>query len=476
MTDNRSLSTLHLPKSVKKYEMIAEMIESMLLESDFGVGDRLPSVKRLCGLFEVATATMCNSLELLRDRGVIESRPRSGNFVKCLPECAGEFDVDTAGFLEGDSPVSSIFTPRPKRIKALIDECRFPNCRRLWDEIVTAFHVREGGVAVELTTNPDPATDIDVVLGGHRHWPGAISESAEAVEALFEGVEAGDYFPAAWVNPHKNRDFAMLPFAVSQQARLWNVDLVKRFCPELSDGFHKHVIRHIVANHDYQAPDFPIVASFVHFLPLVLMEEGVDVYDPATRATRFDDPRIPEILTFNKRMFEKMERGGDVNVERLWRAFADGEIMALDTFSYALSVIPENPPFAVKIQTSDLEDPERSISVPQTLGVGVHCQDVATAVAFIQFACGPVGQRILAQSRAKIPARRVAARDERFISRCPDGLSSMLDYLERPCSVLIDYEIFDERKHEDLQDAVSDYLKGARGLSETMKLLKGIKP
>lgn len=462
-----------LLKNIKKYEKIAELIEEMIIDSGFKVGDRLPSVNALCELFNVAPATMCNSLEQLRDRGIIKSFPRKGNFISKLPEPEMAIDQETADFLEHCSPVSSIFSPRIKTLKVFIEEYKFPGRKRFWNRLIAGFQSRHRDIQINVCTDPMEASDADVILGTHSSWPDLVTESQEEVDQLQKGVNFSEYFPSALVTSHKDRHFANLPFAVSQELRLWNCQLAEKYCPDVLTDVPRHIISYIIDNCDYQSPDFPVVGSFIHFFPVILMEEGIDILNRETGQISFDHPRIPDILTFNRCMYQKMldrpEWTGQFRIDYFWQAFVQGEIMALDTFSYALPIIPEKPSFGIKVQSTTIDHYQSSTAVSQTFGLGISCQDIENAIKFIRFACGRSGQKLLAESRCNIPALRCIAEHKDFLSRCPDNMASVLKDLYHETSVLTEFEIFDQTKYGYLQDFTMDYLEGKKSLSETMK-------
>ena len=71
------------------YLTLANSLESQIHSDVFRVGDRLPSVRSLCGNHRLSVETVLHTFRVLEDRGLIEVRPRSGFYVSFrnqLPE------------------------------------------------------------------------------------------------------------------------------------------------------------------------------------------------------------------------------------------------------------------------------------------------------------------------------------------------------------------------------------------------------
>ncbi len=67
------------------YRRLAEEIASALRDGSLGVGDRIPSVRRLARRHRVSIATAVQALRHLESQRLIEARPKSGFFVARLP-------------------------------------------------------------------------------------------------------------------------------------------------------------------------------------------------------------------------------------------------------------------------------------------------------------------------------------------------------------------------------------------------------
>jgi DNA-binding transcriptional MocR family regulator len=67
---------------VKLYERLAEEIEKLVRQGVFRHGDRVPSVRQTSLQHRVSITTVIHAYLLLESRGVLESRPQSGYFVR----------------------------------------------------------------------------------------------------------------------------------------------------------------------------------------------------------------------------------------------------------------------------------------------------------------------------------------------------------------------------------------------------------
>jgi DNA-binding transcriptional MocR family regulator len=64
------------------YESVAKSLESSITEGVFKVGDRLPSIRQICQKYEVNASTAVRAYVELEQQDLVESRERSGYFVK----------------------------------------------------------------------------------------------------------------------------------------------------------------------------------------------------------------------------------------------------------------------------------------------------------------------------------------------------------------------------------------------------------
>ncbi|MCH4563142.1 PLP-dependent aminotransferase family protein [Halomonas sp. EGI 63088] len=66
---------------MKRYEAVARAIGERIEQGLYRVGDRLPSIRRLCQEFQVSVSTAQEAYRRLEEAGAVEARPRSGYFV-----------------------------------------------------------------------------------------------------------------------------------------------------------------------------------------------------------------------------------------------------------------------------------------------------------------------------------------------------------------------------------------------------------
>lgn len=67
------------------YERTADRVEEWIASGVLRPGERLPSVRRLSRQLEVSVATAVQAYQLLEARGVVETRPQSGHYVRPPP-------------------------------------------------------------------------------------------------------------------------------------------------------------------------------------------------------------------------------------------------------------------------------------------------------------------------------------------------------------------------------------------------------
>ncbi len=73
------------PSAPPLYRQLARRLEAMIASRTFPPGARLPSVRRLHEQLAVSVTTVMEAYRTLEDRGLVESRPRSGVYVRVPP-------------------------------------------------------------------------------------------------------------------------------------------------------------------------------------------------------------------------------------------------------------------------------------------------------------------------------------------------------------------------------------------------------
>jgi len=70
---------------MNKYELLAEKLHQQISSGQFSSTQKLPSVRQLCQMHDLSMTTVVKALELLEQGDVIESRERSGFYLKNNP-------------------------------------------------------------------------------------------------------------------------------------------------------------------------------------------------------------------------------------------------------------------------------------------------------------------------------------------------------------------------------------------------------
>lgn len=70
------------PDSLPLYRQVADKLEKLIHTGAMRPGDRVPSVRKACAQHRVSLSTILKAYSLLEDNGLIETRPKSGFFVK----------------------------------------------------------------------------------------------------------------------------------------------------------------------------------------------------------------------------------------------------------------------------------------------------------------------------------------------------------------------------------------------------------
>ena len=98
-------SSTFVTKSESKmalYEDIAEHLINLIRQEHYCPGDKLPSIRKLASYKKVSVATVQRAFELLEDRRLIETRPKSGFYVR-MPV---EPEIQTSQFKQQLTPLS----------------------------------------------------------------------------------------------------------------------------------------------------------------------------------------------------------------------------------------------------------------------------------------------------------------------------------------------------------------------------------
>lgn len=104
---------------MKLYETLAARIEEQVLHGVLRPGDRIPSVRQASQHHRMSITTVVRAYVLLESRGVIESRPQSGHFVRARPaESAPALQVSRPGSQPSAVDISGLVLSTLRSIRA----------------------------------------------------------------------------------------------------------------------------------------------------------------------------------------------------------------------------------------------------------------------------------------------------------------------------------------------------------------------
>ncbi|NMA21585.1 MAG: GntR family transcriptional regulator [Lentisphaerae bacterium] len=429
--------------NLKKYEVIADRIESMIIDSRMKPGSRILSVRKLIRHFKAAPATICNALDLLRERGIIVSIPQKGFFVHKLPADKPTLKTklqgnDIAEYLESALPLEPFFLPSRKVISFNLREYASTPRKTMWDDIIRAFRKQHSRIEIEVHSDMDESSPCDLVLYSDNQLLNEMPDIPEIRTILEDGRKPEDYFPIARASLEGNQRPAS-PFAISQAWRIFNRHLMETHCPGLNEEDYQHLISTVRKRFDFQSADFPPMGTFVQFFLLNMMEEGL--LKSVSQKPSFDTAGVRQTLEFNRSMLDKVRKNRqdvqDVCIFRLWDDLVNDRLMSLDSFSYVLRILPKSRIDDFIVRPSPASGNGSAVTRVQMLGVRPDSINAGEAAEFIRFACGPEGQHILAESRCNIPALRSSAESDAFLSNVPAGVGmGLLQHLYQPRSLL----------------------------------------
>lgn len=429
--------------NVKKYEIIADRIERMIIDSGMKPGSRILSVRKLIRHFDAAPATICNALDLLRERGVIVGIPQKGFFVHKLPVSKSASKKilpgnDIAEYLENALPLEPFFLPSRKILSFNLREYASTPRKTMWDDIIRAFRKRHSRIEIEVHSDMAESADCDLILYSDNRLLNEMPDIPEIRAILEDGSSPEDYFPIARASLEGNQRPSS-PFAISQAWRIFNRRLMETHCPGLQEKDYQHLITTVKNRFDFQSADFPPMGTFVQLFLLNMVEEGI--LKKMTEKPSFDTAVVRSILEFNRSMIDKIRKNHqdaqDLSIYRLWDDLMNDRLISLDSFSYILRLLPENRIGDFVVRPSPASGNGSTVTRVQMLGVKPDSANAGEAAEFIRFACGSEGQRIVAESRCNIPALRSCAESSAFLSNVPEGVGAdLLKHLNQPQSLL----------------------------------------
>lgn len=379
-------------------------------------GTKFATEAELCTEFGVSRMTVNKVLGKLAAEGLLKRFPRRGTFV-ChkmieVPEITG-----------------TIFEMRHRKLRIHIDEYRYSKTRSIWNTVLQKLKERMPGVDVIVADSPDEADLVwcSTRAGTKSPTLSAVTKAPAAIAALRKEVDMKGFFPCSLPLEH-----AALPLELSTCLNLWNGSLVRSVFGAKA-AIPKGVVQPLL-NKNWHAPDFPLVVSYL-FCPLILLQwvcEGAIGYNPVTGHFDFHKPELREYLEFNRKMFERVsvlldDYAPGREVEELLCHFIAGDILVLNTFSPQLQYLNGVPDIFVKSQP--LGDCAPAIGI--YIGIGHNARSYGLAARAASLICGDELSSIAAGFQRNIPARRSVAYSQEFLNGMPQGMTAVLEMLDK---------------------------------------------
>lgn len=479
----------------KKYEIIAEQIKEQIIREGLRKNDRLPSVIGLSKMFNVAPATICESLKLLRKAKIIRSVPKKGSFIARLPnlpkkpksksQTTFEDPNSSLDFLEHNSPLKTVFTSTATELTFYTNEFEDVSRKKMWEKLLNTVesgmvntrikpvyesesfkYIRQSGL-------PDVFTIYEPNLRFFRQ-AGLLQTIPE--NEIYETFMVSEHFKLSWRKLLSDKRVDCIPFSISVALSLWNTNLYATYCPDKNISDQKcRKISTLKETIDFDAENAPIVASFIHMLFYTLLEEGIKFYNPETNRLSLKNPAIREVLKFNKMMFGKFCQRFNVSTihpSLVWESFFRGEILSMNTFSYALPMFSKEVPFGSMVFPGQQMYKKYSPSTSIYLGISKGCRDSERARDFIRLASGPLGQTILSEFRANVPVYKKIAMSPEFLSGCPSGMDKVVSELENTTMIFNNWPIFDYTFQDKILGLTMQFFEGRIDLDTAMKMLQ----
>lgn len=434
-------------------------------------GEKLSTEAELCSEFKVSRMTVNKVLRVIADEGLVKRHRRRGTFINKKNNPKHDIPSNAAGWLEESNFGESIFSTKVKTITLNISEYRYQFIRPVWDELVAAFHQEHKKNRLEIIDGEDA----DVIWASNRRdmsMPSidSFNNSQEAVEAISSFCQRSDYFNAAW--PELDRkNLAGCPFTMSTSVYVWNNQLMNRLFPNMDGKVPESLIKFFLNNDLWRAADFPPVASYI-FCPLIMTQwaaEGVLKLD--NKNFEFEPDKTIDYLEFNRLMFNRTSEVNDnvpvTEINDVMKLFIDGKILAMNTFSPTISVIPIQRKREFSVSSAIVGENAPTVSV--YMGIGRNCDDFNAAAKTIAFFCGPIAQRIIAKYQANIPARREIAFSEEFLDNAPCNMKQVVTMLDNADDVIDQQHYYIDGLR--YSNALGMYISGKMGLPQLRKIL-----
>lgn len=130
-----------------KYMTCKKRIESLILEENYSIGERIPSISTLIKTLDMARTNVQKALDLLCDENILQKKPGSGCYLLNLPEKTSSAPLPSIDeHLDYLSGPMGFGTNNTLRYGILYE---LNNQPRLWNEISTAYE-QDTGTKLEL--------------------------------------------------------------------------------------------------------------------------------------------------------------------------------------------------------------------------------------------------------------------------------------------------------------------------------------
>ncbi|MHC4872209.1 MAG: GntR family transcriptional regulator [Planctomycetota bacterium] len=488
-------------QSDKKYETIARQIEEQLREEGLQQGDRLPSVVALSKRFNVAPLTLRNALRVLEEKDILEAVAKKGIFVKQSLADAdtseGEISSESKNSnsaVDVYSPVSSIFVQTVKELNFYADEWAAPAQRPLWERLCKTIESMLGNVRINMLPSCDAYNFIggsgvqqlpDVFTVSHPKLPRFRTAGALAsLGNLWQSMQPEEQFFRVSLDAlGASEEIDVLPFSVSACLQFVNTKLLN----DLNSSHNKEYDSEKLFEELIKDPSpekLPLCIPFIHMLTFGMLEAGIPLVDNRNKNYCWDADAVAKVLGFNKHMYSRSKEilsSRPMRTDLLWDTFFKGDVLFMNTFSYALSHFNKQLKFTeqssaqeslFKVLPSRSTCPGWAPSTSVGMAVSALSENSDYAKEFIALACGDVGQGILAEEGASIPASIKAARSADFMAHCPAGMDKVLDSFVQSRSMMRHWACLRMPFSERINTLVLPYYDGEVEKEELLKTLK----
>ena len=140
-----------MKKRKTNYKTVLEKLEKMLQDGNYRTGEKLPSMQALAREYGVSTICVWQAINILKNKGIIYSVPKSGIYVKNIN---GDRKGQKSEANQSYHNDINIVIPAPRVIRYNIWD-RAPYMVDFYEEIIKKYVDRNSYVKIELVTSGD---------------------------------------------------------------------------------------------------------------------------------------------------------------------------------------------------------------------------------------------------------------------------------------------------------------------------------